>query len=154
MANQILQWKALEFEHREKNFGWYVTYVIVVLLLIAYELYGRDYFAAISFFIIGGIALFFLRMHPREVEIEINDRGIRIENTLIPFMNIRHFWIAGHIHGQNLHIETTAYLNRIMIIQLGETDPDQARQALLQFIPEAPRTKESPAQRIARRLRM
>jgi len=152
MANNLLQWTAYEFEHREKNSAWYATFIVVVLLFIGYELIQKDYFAALTFFIIGLVAFAFARMTPREITVLISDKGINVGNFHVPFVNVKKFWIVDHLHAKALHLETTAYLNRFMVIQLGDTDSDQVRSVLIKHIPEDRPNRESVAQRIARRL--
>jgi len=153
MANKILEWQAHEFEHREKNSAWYVTLAIIVVLLIGYEVYLRDYFAALTFFIMGAVLWYFSRMIPREITVSITDKGVDVGNLHFPYVTIKKFWIVDRHQNKSLHLETTAYLNSRVIIQLGDQDPETVHSALIQFIPDDHPNRETIAQRLARRLR-
>ena len=153
MANNLISWKTHEFEHREKGSGWYLTFVIIALMLIAYALHNRDYFAALTFFIISAVALMFAGIHPREVQITITDKGVNIENLHIPYVNIKKFWIVNHSKAKLLYLETTAYLNRFVIIQLADQDIEHIKETLGKFLQEEHNSRETMAQRLARTLR-
>lgn len=150
MANKLMEWSAYEFEHREKSLGWYATFVIIALLFIAYELYQRDYFAALTFFIIAVIGFGFARMVPQELTVIISDKGINAGNFHIPYVNIKKFWIVDHSKARTLHLETTAYLNHFIIIQLGQVNSDDVRSVLVKYLPEGQPNRESIAHRLAR----
>ena len=153
MEQIIISWQAQEFVHHEKNFGWYLTFFVVVLMLIIYEIILKDYFAALSFFIMGILLFLITRYRPIEVTIRITNKSISIDDFRVPFSNIKHFWIVDHEHAKALHLETTAYLNHLMIIQLGDQDPEEVRQALLPYLPESAENVEHFTHKIARKLK-
>ena len=153
MANKILEWKAHEFEHREKGSGWYLTFIILAVLLVIYEILIRDYFAAGTFIIIAFIVYFFARLNPREITVMITNKGIHIGNLHLPYATIKKFWIVSQGTTQALHLETTAYLNSSVVIQIADQDPEEIHTVLLQYVPEDHPNRETVGQRLARRLR-
>jgi hypothetical protein len=153
MENKILSWKTKEFIHYEKGTGWYLTFAALAALFIGYEIYVGDYFAALTFFIIAVIAYIFSKLTPKEVQISITDKGIKIDNFEIPYLTIKRFWMVDHAKAKALHLETTAYLNRFIVIQLDDQDPAHVRSILVEFLEESDPNRETIAQRVGRKLR-
>jgi hypothetical protein len=156
MAKQIetiLEWQAPEFRHYPKNAAWFITYAIIVALLVAYEIVQHDWFGAISIIIIAGLFAAFALHKPKEVMIRLTTHGLHIDDTNIPYDNIRHFWIVDTENHKTLNIETTAYLNHQLSIELHEQDPDEVQEILEELLPEHEQTQETAIQKIAHRFK-
>ena len=147
----IINWEAPEFKHYQKNTAWYITLVIIVALLITYQVIESDYFGAISLAVVAGFIIFFARHKPKIIPVEISDQGIHINETLIPYSRIKHFWVIDSDAHKTLNIETTAYLNHILTIELGDQDADLVRDVLIELLPEHTETEPTVSQRIAHR---
>ena len=156
MAKQIetiLEWQAPEFRHYPKNAAWFITYAIIVALLVAYEIVQHDWFGAISIIIIAGLFAAFALHKPKEVMIRLTTHGLHIDDTNIPYDNIRHFWIVDTENHKTLNIETTAYLNHQLSIELHEQDPDEVQEILEELLPENDQAQETAIQKIAHRFK-
>lgn len=151
--NKIISWTTKEFEHYDKGAGWYLTLSILGLLIVAYEIYLHDYFAALTLFIAMIVVYFFSRILPRDVEVTITDKGINVDKGSYPYTSIKRFWIVESAGSRKLYIETTAYLNRFVILLLADQDPDAITEILKQFLPESQSNRETLAQRASRFLR-
>ncbi len=151
--NKIVSWTTKEFEHYEKGAGWYLTLTILGFLIVAYEIYLHDYFAALTLFLLIGAVYFFSRMLPRDVEVTITDKSVHVDTTSYPYTGIKTFWIVDHSGIRKLYFETTAYLNRYVVLLLNDQDPEQIAEILKQFLPESESNRETLAQRISRKLR-
>jgi hypothetical protein len=149
----VFKWEAPEFRHYPKNPAWYITMFIIVGLLIAYQIILSDWFGAISLFILAIITAFFARQTPKRVEMEITDQGIHINGDLIPYNRIKHFWIVNDHEHKVLNIETTAYLNHQLAIELEDQDADEIREFLIDILPEHSETELTNVQKIAHRFK-
>lgn len=152
-AETILEWRAPEFRHYPKNAAWFITFGIIVLLLVAYEFIQRDWFGGISILIISGMFAAFALHRPKEVDVRLTTQGLHIDDTNIPYNNIRHFWIVDTDNHKTLNIETTAYLNHQLSIELHEQDPEEVQEILAELLPEKVGSEETVVQRIAHRFR-
>lgn len=146
----VFSWEAPEFKHYPKNPAWFITFGIILALLVVYQVIQADYFGAISFLIIGVIVGFFARHEPKTALIEISDRGIHINHDLIPYTRIRQFWIIDNEHHKTLNFETTAYLNHLLTVELHDLDSDELREFLADILPEHEEPKPTMAQQISR----
>jgi hypothetical protein len=153
MEDTILSWKAKEFVHYEKGIGWYITLTILGILLISYEVILKDYFAALTIFVVYLSLYMYARIHPREIEVSITEKAIVVDETVIPYLSIKRFWIVHNEETKTLHLETTAYLNRYMTLQLENEDPFVVAEVLRNFVTESEPNVEHMSRRIARKLR-
>lgn len=149
----ILEWRAPEFRHYPKNAAWFITLGIIVGLLVTYEIIQRDWFGAISILIIAGLFAAFALHRPKEVTIKLTTHGLHIDDTNIPYNNIRQFWIVDNDNHKTLNIETTAYLNHQLSIELHEQDSEEVQEILLELLPEKEDSEETMVQRIAHRFK-
>lgn len=153
MKNTIIEWQAKEFEHYEKGTGWYLTLTIAIVMLMIYLIALRDYFGALTILLIGAAIWFFSVQYPKTVTVKITNKGLDLDDLHVPYHNIKSFWIVNHAQAKAVHFETTAYLNRYIIVQLHEQEPDQIAVILKQYLPESTPNEETTAHKIARLLR-
>ncbi len=149
----VFDWEAPEFRHYPKNPAWYITLCIIVVLLVVYEIVQKDYFGALSLFLIGGFVLFFARQTPKVVPMQISDQGIHINDDLIPYQRIKRFWVVDDGIHKTLNIETTAYLNHELTVELEEMDADEVRDFLIDILPEHEQVEPTTAQKVAHRFK-
>jgi hypothetical protein len=148
-----LSWEALEFRHYPKNFSWYITMAVLVLLIIAFELLQKDFFGAISLGVIAIFIIVFAMHKPKMITIELTSEGIHIERSFIPYSQMKYFWIVDNENHKTLNIETTAYINRTILVELEGQDSNAVRQAMLRQVPEHSSTEETFIQRLIHRLK-
>jgi hypothetical protein len=149
----LLSWQAPEFRHYPKNAAWYITLCIITALLIIFQVLQKDIFGAICLFIFGIFIVIFSRQRPRLVNIQLTTTGLVIDESFIPYKTVKHFWLVNNDNHQTLNVETTAYLNRTLIIQLEGQDPEKVRDIMAQNAPEHSATEETLAQRVMHRLK-
>ncbi len=148
-----LSWEAPEFQHYPKNFTWYITLGIIVLLVLTFELLQKDFFGAISLAVIAVFIVIFAMHQPKRINIDLTSDGIHIENSFIPYEQMKYFWIVDNDNHRTLNLETTAYINRTILIELDSQDPDEVRDIMVQQVPEHSSTEETFIQRLIHRLK-
>ena len=149
----IIEWQAPEFRHYPKNIAWYITFAIIVALLVIYQIFQRDWFGAISVGLISVLFGVFALHRPGIVTVRITTVGLHIDDTQIPFNNIKQFWIVDNDNHKTLNIETTAYLNHQLAIELEDQEADEVHEILSELLPEKEEQAETMAQRISHRLK-
>ncbi len=149
----VFEWEAPEFRHYPKNPAWYITFVIVVGLLIAYEIFAKDIFGAISLVFVALLAIYFARQTPKIIPMQISDLGIHINNDIIPYQRIKMFWIVDDGVHKTLNFETTAYLNHLLTVELEDMDADEIRDFLIDILPEHEEIIPTTAQKISHRFK-
>lgn len=149
----IIEWQAPEFRHYPKNAAWFISYAIIVAMLVIYQLYQKDWFGAISIGVIAAMFGIFAMHRPGIVTVKISTLGLHIDDSTIPFNNIRQFWVVDTEQHKTLNIETTAYLNHQLAIELEDQDGDEIQEILAELLPEKEDQQETMAQRIAHKLK-
>ncbi len=153
MSNQTISWTAPEFRYYEKNFGWYVSLVVIAVLLIIFFVFEKDIFAAVSMAILAILVGLFSLQKPREVNIEMSERGIKFGNVEFPYKQIKHFWIVNTYNHRTLNLEISTVINHTMIIELLDQDEEQIRQFLVHHVSEHHQTHETFAQKVSHKLK-
>ncbi len=152
-AESIIEWQAPEFRHYPKNAAWFITLVIIVGLLVAYQIFQHDWFGAISVVLISILFGAFAMHKPNIVTVVISTLGIHIDDTYIPYNNIKQFWIVENENHKTLNLNTTAYLNHHLSIELDDQDAEEVRDILSELLPEKVDAEETPVQRIAHKIK-
>ena len=156
MAKQpetIIEWQAPEFRHYPKNAAWFITLGIVVTLIVAYEFIEHDWFGAISVIIISVLFVAFAMHKPKTITASISTHGIHLDDIYIPYSRIKQFWVVDNDNHKTLNIETTAYLNHLLTIELDDQDADEVQEILAELLPENTDMEETVAQRISHRFK-
>ena len=149
-----MSWTAPEFTHYPKSIVWFVLFTLVGLGLVGYFLWQRDFLAATTFFLLFLMLLFLARAKPRQITIVLSGRGLKLNDALMPFQQLKSFWIVYQPpEVKTLNFETTAYLNRFLSVQLEDQDPSEVRAFLLDFLSEDLDREERVTDTISRTLK-
>jgi hypothetical protein len=92
MNNQII-WHTLEYKKKEKNADWYWAVIIIAISIVVTSIMMHNILFAILVVLSVTTLLMFSNREPMVIEVEINDRGIRVEKELYPFTSLEAFWI-------------------------------------------------------------
>lgn len=131
----IISWHAPSHIHIEKGQDWYWAIGIIALALAAVAFILGNVITGI-FVIVATVALVLHASRPaHEIPIEINDRGIVIEDTLYPFVTLESFWIP-HDDIPKIILKSRKLFMPYVVIYIDEVDPENVRQILLRYIAE------------------
>ncbi|MFA5872141.1 MAG: hypothetical protein WC858_05510 [Parcubacteria group bacterium] len=138
LGNPTFSWEALEFEKIEKHPRWYWIMGIALLAIIGYALITNAILMAITFILIGMLGYIHAERDPRVIEIEINQKGIIVDGYMYAYDDIKSFWIYYEVEERikilSLHSKKTFL--PFVHIPVGDANPIQIRELLLNFIPE------------------
>ncbi len=140
-------WEAREYPHYKKNFAWYVTASAVLVLIIGFQIVQEDIFGAVTLAILGTLAMLFATIPPKMVLVLITHKGLHVEDLFIPYNKMRHFWIVDNEKHKTLNIETRAFLQKILVLELHDQDPEKIRGLLQEALPELDETEPTISQK-------
>lgn len=153
MVNEM-SWQAPEFVHYPKGPVWFAALLVFGLGLIGFFLWRKDFLTATLFLLLVVVVLYYSRKKPRSLTIRITGGAVEWGDVHIPMKQIRSFWIVySPPEVKTVNFETSAYLNRVLTVQLDRMDPVKLRAFLLQYLPEQLDQDEDFSQRIARKLK-
>ena len=133
----IISWDTLERHHTEKSSDWYWAVGIVSFTAAALAfMFGQVIFGILI--VVSAVALtLHASVAPREMHVEINDRGIIIDNTLYPFLHLESFWIDPDYYPSKIILKSQKTFMPFMHIHIhNDIDPEEVRRILLTYIAE------------------
>jgi hypothetical protein len=135
--NVLIAWEGPEFETFSHDRRWYLTVVVILLLIVTYAVIVNSPIMAITFILIGVVGYIYLQKDPRQLTFAVTYQGILVGNELYEFDQIESFWIFYEPpHTYLLSITMKSGLIPYIHIPLHQVDPIALREALLQFVPE------------------
>ena len=133
----IISWDAPERHVAEKNSDWYWAVGIISFTAAALAfMFGQVIFGILI--VVSAVALtLYASITPRVLHVEINDRGIIVDNTLYPFLHLESFWIDPHYFPSKIILKSQKTFMPFMHVHIDENiDPEEVRQILLNYIAE------------------
>ena len=132
----IIAWEAPSHLYVEKKPDWYWTVGIITLALAAASFLFGDFVTG-AFIIVAAVALVVhASKPPHTVAYEINDRGIRFDDTLYPFVSLDSFWIPHDELPPKLILKSSKLLMPLIVVYIDGIDPEDVRKVLLRYIAE------------------
>ncbi len=150
---QNIKWEAWEFKLHQRSSLWYIVSLLLAVALIGYGVYTRNILTIVTFVVAAAAWFFYSMQTPRLLVHELTTTGIRVGEVFFPFRNIKKFWIIYTEANKSLNLETTAYLNNHILLQLGKLNPTQVKQFLKAYIPEDLDRQENISDVIARKIK-
>ena len=141
-----LVWKAHEYEYREKSVDWFWALGIIATTgATAAVVLGNILFAVLIVIGTLTLALYAVRK-PNLTQFEINDRGIRIDNTIHPYTSLDSFWVDDIDERAlpKLLIKSKKTLMPYIIIPLDRVSPADVRECLFLYLDEEEHTEPLP----------
>ena len=133
----LLEWRAPEFEIYEKSGRWYLASAALLTGLVIYALITNSPIMAITFILIGIVGYIHLQRNPEMLTFKITPRGIVAGKDLFAFENIKSFWIFyDPTHTKTISLHTNGSMLPYVHIPLGNEDPVEVREILLEFVEE------------------
>jgi hypothetical protein len=132
----LISWNAPEHLHYDKKPDWYWVVGVITLALAAGAFIFSQWITGI-FIIVAAVALVLHASRPaRTIYFEINDRGLVIDHTLYPFLNLDSFWIPHDSMPPKMLIKSQKMFMPYIVIYIDEVDPEEVREVLLRYIAE------------------
>lgn len=159
----LLEWQSLDSYPHVRSSRWYSAGGLFVLAFAAYGLFDRSWSTALVALGIGLVYFLLRNTPPRVTSVKVNGLGISMDNTVLPWSIIRHFWILQKPDCIELHLSPRKFLQQETVIFLKnpasplateDSDPALVRETLLTFLPERAGMEERMLDTFARLLKL
>lgn len=90
---QTLSWTTLEFEKKDRKPDWVWTIGLVAFLSAVVAFFYGNIFFGIFLIVAGAVTIIYALKHPKELSININEKGVLINESLIDYKSIKSFWL-------------------------------------------------------------
>lgn len=152
--SKAITWQAPEFIHYPKSTAWFALLAVIGTALTGYALWQKDFLTAALFALLCLTVFYFSRKKPKILTITLTTESLSFGEVRLPWQRIKSFWIIYNPpEVKTLNFETSAYLNRLITIQLAEADPSEIRKFLLEYLPEEENHDEQLSDKISRKLK-
>jgi hypothetical protein len=88
-----ISWETKEYEEKERgrDWHWYVGLIAVLAAVIAF--FVHNIFFGIFLLIAGVVVIIYAKKSPEHLKIVINPDGVSINDSLIPYKDVRQWWV-------------------------------------------------------------
>ena len=137
MQNDKITWESPEYIFREKSREWFIALGIIALALFVASILLKNFLFAIIITISTFTVILFAKRPPEHTLYEINKSGLIINTSFYPYSFLQSFWIDNTDQSwQKLLITSKKTLMPLIIIALGDQDPEEVKNFLANYLPE------------------
>ncbi|MFB6225393.1 MAG: hypothetical protein ABEI13_02960 [Candidatus Paceibacteria bacterium] len=123
------------FQERSHSFLWYATFALIGLILLVYAIVSRSPIMFIVFLLLIVLTVFLLRQKPEEIQVDILDKGIRVDqDTVYLYTNIKFFGILYDDDSAAISLFLNKGAMRYVKIPLGNENPEDIAAIIEQFV--------------------
>jgi hypothetical protein len=144
MFNDRLIWDTLEHHHGERSSDWYWALgIIAVAVAVLCIIFGNILLAI--FILLGAFTgAINIAREPKLITVELNPKGIIVENTLYTYQSLASFWVEENTHPAEIILQSKKHLMPFIVIPIGHIDPDDVRAYLLLHLKEVEHHESLP----------
>lgn len=131
------EWKAPEFDKKEKTKSWFIIPAIITIILGILALFSENFLFLIAIVLAFFVFYIYANKDPRIIKFKLNEKGIEIQDRLYGFDELRSFWVFYDPPEQKeISFRSRKTLIPYIRIPLGDEDPNEIRKFLLKFLSE------------------
>jgi len=136
-----INWKTIEHHHEDKSSDWYWILGIIAITTAILAVYVGNILFAIVILLAAFTMILHVHTDHAEIDVYINKKGIRINQTLYPYSTLESFWIDeeeefDHIPNQLLIKSAKTLVPLIIIPITSNIDIEELKDYLLTYIDE------------------
>jgi len=132
-----IKWTAPEFEKYEKGKKWFIFLGLIALAVVIIATIFNNFLLAIIIILATFILFNYAKKEPRKINFIIDGRGIKIDNKLYKYKELKSFWMFYEPPKiKELSIRSSKALLPYIKIPLFKQNPAEIRRFLLRFLPE------------------
>ncbi len=131
-----LHWQALEYEYREQSSDWFWAVGIITIALSVTAIILHNVLFAFVIILSGFVLSVYAARPPKEIDIVIDDFGIRVEKTFYPFHTLESFWIEETEENSKVLVKSQRLIMPYIILPVGDADTDEIHAYLSRHLPE------------------
>lgn len=131
-----IEWVAHSYEHKERSQDWiWAVSIVAIALAVVSAIFG-NMILGLLIVVATFTLMLFINREPEEAEIIIDERGVTKDHLHYPYETLHSFHIdIEHSHPKVL-IRSQKALLPLIVVPLGDADPEEVYEALSQFLKE------------------
>lgn len=150
----ILVWEAQEFLEYDRDKRWYVIAGVIGALLVVAALLLRQWLAAVVFALATYVVIQRAGDKPRTFTYGISKLGIQVNQTFIPYNELRAFWVIYKPPVKTLTFQRVSKFKPLIKVHLADVDPLAVKNVLKTYLPEETKRDEDFLDKLGRLIRL
>lgn len=130
-----VEWKALEYNHKEHSVDWYWAVGLVTLVVCGIAIWTKNYVFGIFILIAGATLLLVNIRHPEQVDYSIESSGLTMGKDKYEWARIKGFDIKKGEDISKLLIETNKHFLPVYTIPIPNDLVPEVKESLQKIIP-------------------
>lgn len=131
-----LAWVSSETEPNTKNIGWYLMFVLSILLLCTFiYFFTRSLLSSIAIFIIGITITYTASRRPRDISYSLNSHGITINNINHHFSEYKSYNLVSEDNDEHIILMSVKRFTPNKVIYFRQEDRQKIIALLSEFLP-------------------
>ena len=136
MENKII-WHALEYKKKEKTADWYWAVGIISICIAAIAIFLHDTLFAVFIILAVVVLLMFSRREPKVMEVELSERGIKIDKQNFHYSTLEFFWVETMDEKEpKIILRSKKTMMPLIVIPIEEYSHEDIRNFLLEKLAE------------------
>lgn len=151
----LLSWNGESFDYAEKGVIWYMAAAAIILAIIGYFVWQRDWFSVGITVVVSAVLFWYVATaRPKSVNYAITSFGIQVGERFYPFSDIHSFWLNYTPKVQKLNFVFTKKYLPTLVVDISNTEAQKVKIILSRKIPEQPGRTENILDRVIRALKL
>jgi hypothetical protein len=136
MENKII-WHALEYKKKEKTADWYWAVGIISICIVGIAIFLHDALFAVFVILAVITLLIFSHREPKVMEIELGERGLKVDKENYHYTTLEAFWIdISDEREPKIILRSKKAMMPLIVIPIEEYNHEDIRNFLLEKLTE------------------
>lgn len=135
-GGDAIEWSAYEYDKRERGPYWFFLPGGIALALVILGIMINNYFLVAFVALAFTLLMVYMKREPRFINFALTKKGVVVDNRIYEYPSVKSFWIFEKPDLNELSFETEGALSPFIRIPLADTDVDEVRKYLGNFIKE------------------
>ncbi len=149
-----IEWESVEFEVYRKDWRWYSVAAVIVVLLLAYVVYAKQWLFGIVVLVLMATIFIVGRVKPKSLHCRIDVTGITINDRTFPYDQLKMFWFHQVEDKFYLNLLSTSRTIPTISLAIPQDYQTKLRTTLSRFLPESDTRKNDFIDRLGRILKI
>lgn len=131
------QWQELEYQNKERPQDWYWAIAVITVASSLGAVIFVNIIFALFILLAGGTLILFSLRDPDVITVNIDRRGVAVNDKLYPFNVFDSFWIEERENPSVIILKSEQVYSPLILIPIAEEiDPDEVREYLVEYLDE------------------
>lgn len=137
LVMEPFQWQELEYQNKERPQDWYWAIAVITVASSLGAVIFVNIIFALFILLAGGTLILFSLRDPDVITVNIDRRGVAVNDKLYPFNVFDSFWIEERENPSVIILKSEQVYSPLILIPIAEEiDPDEVREYLVEYLDE------------------